>query len=165
MTTSTDNLTSPSQIIIENDISIIKPTRSFLKETLSSVSKETLYKSTVKTLKDKMENIAIRVDTVHLVIKYIMELTEETPFKGAEQKEFALTVMREIFMDLTDGEDEVILLKLLDDGVISNMIDLIVDASKGKLNINSVITTGYTCLSLGMKLFRKKNKQTQQTQS
>ena len=91
-----------------------------------------------------------------------MELTEDTHLKGAEQKEFALKVLREIFMDLTNGEDEVILLTLLDNGMISNMIDLIVDASKGKLNINNVITTSYSCLSLVIQLFRKKNTTTQQ---
>ena len=32
--------------------------------------------------------------------------------------------MRELFKDLTEGEDEIVLLKLLDDGSISNLIDL-----------------------------------------
>ena len=158
---------SPSQIVVENDVAIIKPKKRLFKRKTTKTTKttktmketlplETLYKTTVEILKEKLENSTIRVDTVHLVIKYIMELTEDTPFKGENRKEFALKVMREVFIDLTEGEDEKILLKLLDDGVISNMIDLIIDASKGKLNINTAINTSYTCLSLCLPLFIKK---------
>lgn len=93
----------------------------------------------------KLENISLRPNTVHLVIKYIIELIEETPLKGVEQKELALKVMRELFKDLTEGEDEIVLLKLLDDGSISNLIDLVVDATNGKLNINNAVETTLKC--------------------
>ena len=88
-----------------------------------------------------------------------MELVEETPIKGTEQKEFALKVIRNLFMDLTEGEDELVLLKLLDDGSISNIIDLIVDASRGKLNINTVIETSVSCASTCIPYLTRKAKQ------
>ena len=93
----------------------------------------------------KLENVSLRPNTVHLVIKYIIELIEETPLKGVEQKELALKVMRELFKDLTEGEDEIVLLKLLDDGSISNLIDLVVDATNGKLNMNNTVETTLKC--------------------
>ena len=53
--------------------------------------------------------------------------------------------MRELFKDLTEGEDEIVLLKLLDDGSISNLIDLVVDATNGKLNMNNTVETTLKC--------------------
>ena len=92
-----------------------------------------------------------------------MELIEETPIKGVEQKELALKVMRELFKDLTEGEDEIVLLKLLDDGSISNIIDLVVDATNGKINVNAAIETSVqcvaTCLPYCLKSKNKKNRE------
>ena len=59
----------------------------------------------------------------------------------------ALKLIRALVVDLTEGADEEVLLKLLDDGTISNMIDLIVDATRGKLNINAVATVGAGCFN------------------
>ena len=105
-------------------------------------NKRAIYDSVLATLKEKVSNISIRPSTLYLVIKYVMEEIENTPTKGAEQKEMALKLIRVLTIDLTEGADEKVLLQLLDDGTIGNMIDLIVDASKGKLNINAVASVG-----------------------
>lgn len=127
----------------------------------NEISRETSLFSNVTTiLKSRVKDISIRPNTIHLVIKYVMELVEETPIKGIEQKEFALKVLRNLFQDLTEGEDELVLLKLLDDGSISNIIDLIVDASRGKLNINTVVATSVTCISTCIPYLTRKSKQT-----
>ena len=76
-----------------------------------------------------------------------MEEVEETQAKGAEQKEIALKLIRALVIDLTEGADEEVLLKLLDDNTVSNLIDLIVDATKGKLNINAVTKVGSGCVN------------------
>ena len=60
-----------------------------------------------------------------------MEEVEETAAKGAEQKEMALKLIRALVVDLTKDADEEVLLKLIDDNTVSNLIDLIVDATKG----------------------------------
>ena len=74
-----------------------------------------------------------------------MEAIEKTPIKGAEQKEMALKLIRALIVDLTENNDEEVLLKLLDDGTIGNMIDLIVDATRGKLDINTVAQVSSGC--------------------
>ncbi len=129
----------------------------------NEIIKETsMFTNITEIMKKKLANVSLRPNTVHLVIKYIMELIEETPIKGVEQKEFALKVMRELFKDLTEGEDETVLLKLLDDGSISNIIDLVVDATNGKINVNAAIETSVqcvtTCLPYCMKSKSKRNK-------
>ena len=76
-----------------------------------------------------------------------MELVEQTPLKGKEQKEIALKLIRALINDITDAEDERVLLQLLDDGTIGNMIDLIVEATKGDLNINTAVEVTTGCLN------------------
>ncbi len=108
---------------------------------------EIIYNSTLSKVKEKVSAISIRPNTLHLIIKYVMEEVEETSAKGEEQKEMALKIIRALVVDLTEGADEDVLIKLLDDETISNMIDLIVDATKGKLNINAVANVGAGCFN------------------
>ena len=108
---------------------------------------ELIYFSTLSKVKQKVSAISIRPSTLHLIIKYVMEEVEETQAKGAEQKEIALKLIRALVVDLTEGADEEVLLKLLDDNTVSNLIDLIVDATKGKLNINAVTKVGSGCVN------------------
>jgi len=107
----------------------------------------TIYNTTLNKVKEKVSAISIRPSTLHLIIKYVMEEVEKTPTKGAEQKEMALTLIRALVIDLTDGTDEEVLLKLIDDNTVSNLIDLIVDATKGKININTVATVSSGCIN------------------
>ena len=107
---------------------------------------ELIFNDALKFLKRKSQNITIRPSTIHLLIKYIMEYIEKTPIKGLEQREMSLRVLRALFVDLTEGEDEKILLKLLDDGTVANLIDLIVDVSKGKFDINTAVEVSVGCI-------------------
>mgnify|MGYP006126615691 CR=1 FL=1 len=107
---------------------------------IKTETNNSIYDNALILVKNKLSNITITASTIHLIIKYVMETVEKTPIKGTEQKDMALRLIRALIVDLTDNEDEKILLKLLDDGIISNMIDLIVDATRGRLNINRVVT-------------------------
>ena len=74
-----------------------------------------------------------------------MEEVENQPIKGSEQKDLALKLIKNLIIDVPDKEDEDTLLKLLNDGTISNIIDIIIDATKGKLNINKTIKIASSC--------------------
>ena len=106
---------------------------------------ELIFNDALKFLKRKAKNITITASTIHLLIKYVMEYIEGTPLKGVQQRDMSIRVLRALFVDFTEGEDERVLLKLVDDGTISNLIDLIVDVSKGKLDINTVVDTTTGC--------------------
>ena len=145
--------------ITSNNSEAIEVAREWVINKEEQIVKETsIFRNVTEILKKKLANVSIKPNTIHLVIKYIMELVEETPIKGVEQKEFALKVMRELFKDLTEGEDELVLLKLLDDGSISNIIDLVVDATNGKLNVNTVIETSVGCLTTCLPYLTRKSK-------
>lgn len=108
---------------------------------------QNVYETTLSKLKVKVSAITIRSSTLHLIIKYVMELVEQTSLKGSEQKEMALKLIRALIVDFTDAEDERVLLQLLDDGTIGNMIDLIVDATRGRLDINTAVQVTTGCLN------------------
>ena len=131
---------------IKANLKELKTTNEWVKNKDNEITKNnSIFTNIIKIIKKKLENVSLKPNTIHLIIKYVMELIEDTPIKGIEQKELALKVIRELFKDLTEGEDEIILLKLLDDGSISNLIDLVVDATNGKINVNVAVKTSIQC--------------------
>jgi len=127
---------------------VIEPKMITIEPTNNQNEFETLFKGSLNSIKEKISTINICPSTLHLILKYVMEEVESTPIKGIKQKEFALQLLRELIKDLTDKEDEETLLKLLDNGTISNIIDLIVDASNGKLNINTTLNVAKGCFTI-----------------
>lgn len=119
-------------------------------------TKSIIYKQVLLDLKDSLEGTSVNVKSLHLIIKMVMEIIEGTPIRGTEQKELAIKVLRQLFIDFTDDDIESTLIELLDAGVIGNLIDLITDASKGKLNINKIVKTSTSCIKFLIPLFCKK---------
>ncbi len=109
------------------------------------IKSKNIYDTTLETIKEKVSLITIRPSTLYLIIKYVMEEVEKTPVKGPEQKEMALKLIKALIIDLTENEDEKVLLDLLNDGTIGNLMDLIVDVSKGKININKISKVSIGC--------------------
>ena len=101
--------------------------------------------NSLNIVKNILKGTPINVMSIHLIIRTVMEVVEGTPIKGSEQKTIALKILRQLFIDFTDDDIESTLINLLDSGAIGNLIDLIVDASKGKTNINKIIDTSATC--------------------
>ena len=99
----------------------------------------------LKIVKTILKGTPINVTSIHLIIRTVMEVVEGTPVKGSEQKTLALKILRQLFVDFTDDDLESTLINLLDNGAIGNLIDLIVDASKGKTDINKIVDTTATC--------------------
>lgn len=116
-----------------------------------------------EVLLEKSKVVGVKSSTLALLIKYVMEAVEDTPLKGAEQKYYALRLIRSLVLDLAEGDDKEFLLIALDSGSVADTFDLIVAASKGELNINMMVETAATsCLpcfvSIFSKLAKKANK-------
>ena len=157
------NKTDSLEIVIQDDVAIIKPKSQlfYRKKPQPQPTMEELHNMTITLLKKRLIDITISLETIHTVIKNIMELTESTPIKGPVQREFALKILREILTALSeDYEQRNLLIQLLDNGTIGNMIDLIVDASRGNLQINmdtntTINTTITCCLTLLLNRIKK----------
>ena len=115
-------------------------------------------KKSLDVIKEKISVVDVRASTIHLIIKYAIEELDNSELKGTEKKEVALKLIREIVKDLTEGEDEKKLLGMLDDGTISNLIDLIIDATKGKINVNAITKVSVTCMSQCIPVIFSKSK-------
>ena len=115
-------------------------------------------KKSLDVIKEKISVVDVRASTIHLIIKYAIEELDNSELKGTEKKEVALKLIREIVKDLTEGEDEKKLLGMLDDGTISNLIDLIIDATKGKINVNAITKVSVSCMSQCIPVFFSKLK-------
>ena len=118
-----------------------------------------IFNDALKYLKDKCKNMTISTNTINLLIQYIMEYIENTELKGEKQKNMCIKVIEALVLELAPQDEQVILEKMLNDGTISNLIELIVSVSKGELNINQVAETTSRCVLLCIPyLFSKKNK-------
>jgi hypothetical protein len=103
-------------------------------------------------LKIKIGKLEINFSNIMTVVKFSMEVVEVSEAKGKRQKSLVVQLVKQIVKDAPiSDEKEKFLLDMIDNGVLGNTIDLIIDASKGKLNINKVgkcaKTVGVSCFS------------------
>jgi len=117
------------------------------KKNIKTITNVNIFNASLGILKEKMSLIEIRGSTIHLIIKYVIEELDGTELKGAEKKEIGLKLIKELVKDLAEGEDEEILLKMINDGTVGNLIDLIIDATKGKINVNAIAKVGVSCMT------------------
>lgn len=97
-------------------------------------------------LKDKTKNTDINATTIIKVIKIAMEIVEATQLKGSAQKELVNKLTRQIIVDapITDHKEK-LLLEMIDEGIVSNMIDLVISATRGELNLNAAQDVAKNC--------------------
>jgi hypothetical protein len=118
----------------------------------------------LEDLKYKLREIGVKKSTLALVIKFVMEAVENTPVKGKEQKNYALRLIDGLVEEFAYGDDKDFFKIAIDSGTISDMIDLIVSATKGELNVNLVMKVAsrsflpalMSCFTKMLKKFSKK---------
>ena len=100
-------------------------------------------------LKVKLHNVEITVENFMTIVRFAMEIVELSELKGEEQKNMAIRLVRQVVVDAPiSDEKEKLLLNMIDQGVLGNTVDLVVDASKGNLNINKVVKVASGCCKL-----------------
>ena len=94
----------------------------------------------------KKNNVDVTPDTITSVIIMAMELVEASQVKGEEQKNLVTAVVRKIVVDAPIGDDkEKLLLDMIDQGVVGNVIELVVSATKGEINVNAAKKAAAGC--------------------
>ena len=98
-------------------------------------------------LKEKLNTETLNSDLIIKFVVLVMELVEDTDVKGKSQKDLVIYIVTQIINEsqLTD-EEKKLYFTILNSNNTSNTIDLIVEASKGKLNLNKVKKTAFSCL-------------------
>ena len=112
-----------------------------------------------------MEDIKEKHSIIHLpnlntLVNYAIELSEKEKISGKEKKQFALKVIESAIDVLPNDTDALklnkeFLLASYHNGNIADIIDLVVDASKGKIDINKKVNIFLKCLQSCLE--RKKN--------
>jgi hypothetical protein len=102
--------------------------------------KSKLFINTYIVLKSKTKDININATTIIHILKLSMELVEQLEdVKGTEQRDFAVLLVREIIdkskMSQTQKEN---CLLVIDFGVLDNVVDFVIDATKGNVGINKI---------------------------
>ena len=121
----------------------------------SDIINKTLYNNCLNKIKNKLSILEIHLNNIHLLIKYVMETIEETELKGIDQKKIALAIIQDIISEIKNEDEKKILLELLHNNTISNIIDLIVDATKGKINVNNISLVAGNCIEKCLKQMMK----------
>jgi len=113
-----------------------------------------IFEMAIKMLRVKTKDTEIDATSVVKVMRMAMEVVELTEVKGKEQKNLATKLVRQIVVDapITDDKEK-LLLDIIDNNILGDTIDLLVQASKGELNINKVLKVSAGCCG---KIFKKK---------
>ena len=105
-----------------------------------------------KNLLDKIGKLEINTQTIIVILKMAMEIVEATQLKGKAQKQLCIKLVKDIVIAAPlSGSHEKLILDMIDSGVLDNTIDLVVDATQGKIDINAAIGVATGCCGAFMK--------------
>jgi hypothetical protein len=106
---------------------------------MMSKNNEKDIETAIKAFKFKITSLTITPDTIMTVLQYAMEAVEVTMLTGAEKKKAVIDIVRKAVVDAPmEDHIENILIEMIDDGIVSHTIDIIVSASRGNLNLNGM---------------------------
>lgn len=110
-------------------------------------------------LEEKCKDVGIKRETLAVLLKFIIEAVEETPLKGADQKEYAIRLLTALVQKQAEEPEKSAILDAIETKTIEGMIDLIISASKGELNINQVgeVVTS-SCVPCCLKFVKRRSK-------
>ena len=115
-----------------------------------------LVDKSLEILKNKLEGVEIIPDNIAKIVKLAMEIVEVTELKGVEQKDLCIKLIRRVIVDapITDDKEK-LLIDLIDSGILSSTIDLVVMAAKGGLEINDIAAAAVGCCASFLKTKKK----------
>ena len=91
-------------------------------------------------------NIVITSKTITTVIQISMEIVEATALKGEEQKKLVEKLVTKSVKDAPITEEKrKLLLSMIEEGIVGDVIDLVVSATKGELDVNAIEKVAVGC--------------------
>ena len=130
------------------------------KEEVSKILVAAAYDTALMKLQStlKERNIDVSSKTITQIVKIAMEIVEATKLKGAEQKALVEKIVRKIIVDSPLEESKKsIVISMLDEGIVGDVIELVVSATKGELDINTVEKVATGCCLAFLKSRKSRN--------
>ena len=102
----------------------------------------------ITKLKEKIGDMEINADNITKVLKFAMECVEVTELKGEAKKDLAIKLVRQVVEEAPiSDEKEKLLLDMIDQKILHGMVDLVVEAKEGKIDINALKQVGAEVIS------------------
>ena len=88
----------------------------------------------------KENNLSISAESVMRLLRIAMIIVEQTKESGSNKKEFVIKLLKDVVMNNTSmlTEHKLEALNLITGNIVSDSIDFIIDASRGKFDVNKV---------------------------
>jgi hypothetical protein len=109
-------------------------------EMVSMVIKDFTYCKEEFLKKINENNVSISTETIMRLLRMAMIVVEQTNESGSKKKEFAIKLLEEVVMsnDIMTMEDKLVAINMIKGGVVSDAIDFLIDATRGKFDVNKV---------------------------
>ena len=105
-----------------------------------------LFENCYEELKKKTANLDITPQTVIKVLRFAMEIVEVSEAKGKEQKKLVDKLVKQVVLDAPISDfKEKLLLDMIEEGILGDMVSLVVSATKGELNVNAMAEVAGVC--------------------
>lgn len=115
-----------------------------------------IYDNSKKVLLDKIGKLEINTGTIMTVLRFAMEVVEATQLKGNAQRDLCTNLVKDVVIAAPlSGDKEKLILDMIDSGVLSNTVELVVDATRGELDINAAVGIAKGCCAALSKNFIK----------
>ena len=97
-------------------------------------------------LKEKIGDMEITPQTIIKVLRFSIEVVEASSVKGKAQKELVEKLVTKSVKNAPITEEKrTLLLSMIDEGIVGDVIDLVVSATKGELDVNAVEKAAVSC--------------------
>lgn len=111
-----------------------------------------IFDETLATLKKKINGVEVNARNIITILRFAMEAVEATQLKGSAQKELCNRLVKQIIIDapISDSKEK-LLLDMVEQDILASTMDLVIDATKGNIDINKAIKVASGCCSAFMK--------------
>lgn len=121
-----------------------------------------IFEDALNTLNKKIGKRVLTPQYLMIVVKYAMEIVEAIDMKGSEQREFVIDLLKRVVIDAPlSHEHEQICIDMINSGAVGQTIDLIIDATHGRINVNHVedlaVNCCYSFLGFGKRKRKRKH--------
>ena len=105
-----------------------------------------VFQSSLDKLKTRIGELEITPQSVISVMKYAIEIVELSELKGTAQKDMAIRLVKAVVTEsCIDEGHKKICLNIIESGALAQTIDLVIDATKGGVNINQIVQVAGKC--------------------
>lgn len=155
------NVTSHDTTTDNKDVNI-RVEDSHGKEMVSVVVKDFAYckEEFLKSIKEN--NLSVSPETIMRLLRMAMVIVEKTNETGSKKKEFVVNLLTEVVItnDMMSSEHKEEALHLIKGGVVTDAIDFLIDATRGKFDVNKVEKiaeeVAKSCFTICFEKFMKK---------